>query len=68
MLSGTNNILQTNPHIQTECGEYYVVCRVLSIPHNIVMDLNNVMVVDLVINYKPSYLQTIWVKVMLNHV
>ena len=33
-----------NPHVQFECGEYPgISCGILSIPHNIVMDLNNVM-------------------------
>ena len=35
----TNNIVWNIPHIQIECGEYFA--NILSIPHNIVMDLNN---------------------------
>ena len=32
------------PHIQTECGEYLgILCEILLVPQNIVMDLNNVM-------------------------
>ena len=33
-------------HIQTECGKYLgIFSKTLSIPQNIIMDLNNVMVV-----------------------
>ena len=40
MLRGTYNSLQNIRHIRTECKEY---SKVLSIPQNIVMDLNNIM-------------------------
>ena len=44
MLCGTDNIPRSFPDIQSECGEYPRVLRgILSLPHNIVMDLNNVM-------------------------
>lgn len=32
------------PYIQSECGEYpSILCGILPVPHNIVMDLDNVM-------------------------
>ena len=40
MLCRTDNIMSNIPHVQTECGDYSIK---LSIPHTIVMDLNNVM-------------------------
>ena len=41
MLCGTDNILHDIPHIQFEYKEY--TCRILSVPHNNVTNLNNVM-------------------------
>ena len=33
-----------NSHIQTECGIYMgLFCGILTVPHNIIMDLNNVL-------------------------
>jgi hypothetical protein len=51
MLCGTDNIMQNINHIHIECKEYspysYYVCQIfreiLSVRHNIVMALNNVM-------------------------
>ena len=47
MLCGTDNIAQVfpdTPQIQSECGEYLRILHgIISVPHNIVMDLNNVM-------------------------
>jgi hypothetical protein len=45
MFCMTDIILQNIPHIRVgfECGEY-IFCKKFSIPQNIVMDLNNVMV------------------------
>ena len=40
MFCETNNILQNILFVQTRCEKYF--CEVLSVPHNIVMDLNNV--------------------------
>ena len=35
-------------HIQTKCGKYHgIFCGLLLVPHNIVMDLNNVMLVHI---------------------
>ena len=36
-----NLMIQNIPHIQSECGESFV--RILLVPHNTVMDLNDVM-------------------------
>ena len=50
MLYGTVGILRNIPHVHTEYGEYYkIFARILSVPHNIVMDLNNVMVLPTLI-------------------
>ena len=51
MFCGTDNILQNVPHIQVKCGKYsieYLECGgifhiILSVPQNIAMGLNNVM-------------------------
>ena len=44
MFCGTNNILKCIPHIQSECGEYPgIFCGILSVPHNIAVDMNNIM-------------------------
>ena len=44
MLFGTNNIMWNIPHIQTECEKYErIFYEILSVPHNILMDLNNAM-------------------------
>ena len=44
---GTDSISESIPrysHIQTGCGKYFRIFHgVLSVPHNIVMDLNNFM-------------------------
>ena len=51
------HIHNITPHIipQFECGEYLgILCRVMPIPPNIVMDLNNVMYSN--DNKHPSYL------------
>ena len=43
MFCGTKNIPQNTPHIKTKCGEYPRICHgILSVPQNIVMNLNNV--------------------------
>ena len=47
MFHGIDNISQTISHIHTECGKYpKIFCGILSIPHNIVMKLNNAMTVQ----------------------
>jgi hypothetical protein len=41
---GSISHIPHNPHIQTEYGEYLeILHRILLVPHNTVMDLNNVM-------------------------
>ena len=43
-LTIVNVVFPDIPHIQIKCGEYVGILRgILSIPHNNVMDLNNVM-------------------------
>ena len=45
-LTIVHTIFPDIPHIQSsiECGEYpKILCEILSIPHNNVMDLNNIM-------------------------
>ena len=41
MFCGTGNIPRLIPHIQTKYGE--ILCGILLVPQNIVMDMNNVM-------------------------
>jgi hypothetical protein len=41
MFCGTDNIMWKIFHIQTECGEYFT--KILFVPHNTSVDLNNVM-------------------------
>ena len=42
VLCGTDNISQNIPHVQTGCEEYTkIFYRILSVPQNIVMNLNN---------------------------
>jgi hypothetical protein len=44
MFCGTDNIAQNISHIEFEYGKYSLIFHeILSIPRNIVMDLNNVM-------------------------
>ena len=47
MLCGTDNIIQNIlklSHIQTKCGKYMrIFHEILSVPHNIVMNMNSVM-------------------------
>ena len=44
VLCGTGNTTQNIPHIQEECEKYLgILCGILSVPHNIVIVLNNVM-------------------------
>ena len=43
MFYGTNSIPQSNLHIQSDTWK--ILCGILSVVHNIVMDLNNVMIV-----------------------
>ena len=41
---GLDSIFFDIPHIQTECGEYQKKnCGILSVPYNVVMNMNNVM-------------------------
>ena len=45
MFCGVDSFPQNIPHIQTKCGKHSVLlCGILSIPQNIVMDLNNVII------------------------
>ena len=37
-----DNIYVEYSHIHIECGKYFN-CKILTVPHNIVMDMNNVM-------------------------
>ena len=50
MFYGTDNIslvFLDIPHIQSKCGEYpKILCGILLVPQNIVMDLNKVMVLQ----------------------
>jgi hypothetical protein len=50
MLCGIDNIPQNIPHTRSKCGKYYVEYR--RVPHNKVMDMNNVMVLGLPTVYK----------------
>ena len=47
MLCGTDNIPHNIPiyaHVWTQCGKYMeILCGILSVPHNTIIDLNNVM-------------------------
>ena len=44
MFCVTESVPQNVPHIETECEEYPLIFRkILSVPHNIVMNMKNVM-------------------------
>ena len=44
MFCETDSIPHNIPHIQTKCEEYpRILSGIVSVPHNIIMDLNNVM-------------------------
>jgi hypothetical protein len=46
-LTIVHGIFLNTPHIQYECWEYpEILCGILSIPQNIIMDLNNIMIIE----------------------